>query len=119
MRAQLVREWLHRIQVKRRKELLTGQEGFLLELCQDWLDRFAGTAVGGDQVTTVFVDLTGMAIAGETRRPDEALREMGVRYWGWESQPIADQLKLIGVDLDSLPDPCPDWLRISRFPEAM
>jgi len=44
MKVKIVREWLFWLQQKRRQELLTGQEGFLLDLCEDWLDRFAETA---------------------------------------------------------------------------
>jgi len=40
MEADRVREWLDFMTAKRSRELITFTEGFLIDLCQDWLERF-------------------------------------------------------------------------------
>lgn len=44
--------------------------------------------------------------------PAALVHAAGIKYQRWEGQPIADQIMLYGIDVDSLPKPLPAWARL-------
>lgn len=44
--------------------------------------------------------------------PGKVVDRLGIRYTKWTGQSVASCVQLEGVDLDTLPEPLPDYLEI-------
>jgi hypothetical protein len=75
MEADRVREWLDFMTAKRSRELITFTEGFLIDLCQDWLQRFE---VRGN-------DAAKMIALALVMRESEQLKRVGSMHAFWEA----------------------------------
>lgn len=59
-------------------------------------------------MTTLTYCLNDAFDVAEYRKPSEVLKELGIVWKTWESQPIADQIKLSGCE--NVPEKLPPFI---------